>query len=305
MRNNLFTDTTDFCSIDYGDIVCLCEKQFAVKGHEHEGRNGLEDPKLWVKRVVDSETGEKKILKFSFLESFDITIGGAQIKRFRNPDKEGDILNLVKDHPYFMQGTTCRDERGNNIRIIDIIRGPSFFVYIDLLSMDHETYFHTALPRILKKLVRAFEAIRFLHLNGFRHGDIRNDHIMVEKDTGEYRWIGFDYDYETGENPFGLDIFGLGNILTYAIGKGFHTIHAIKKDTFLYGDLIDRLDFDDFSILKKGRLMNLQKLYPYIPTPLNNILMRFSLGSDVYYEYTEELIEDLHQCLVPFQFKEL
>jgi hypothetical protein len=301
MHKRLFTDTTNFVSIDYGDIICLREKQFAVKGHEHEGRNGLEDPKLWVKRAVDSETGEKKILKLSFFESFDITLGGAQIKRFRNPDKEGDILDIVKDHPYFMQGTTCRDERGNNIRIIDIIRGPSFFVYIDTLSMDHETYFHTALPSILKRLVSAFEAIRFLHLNGFRHGDIRNDHIMVEKDTGKFRWIDFDYDYETSENPFGLDIFGLGNILTYAVGMGFHTFHSIRKDAFLYGNLIDRLDSDDFSILKKGRLMNLKKLYPYIPNSINNILMHFSVGSDVYYEHADELIEDLQQCLFSLQ----
>jgi len=299
MRERLFTDTTNFFSIDYGDIILLREKQFAVKGHQHEGRNGLEDPKLWVKRAVDSETGEKKILKLSFFESFDITLGGTQIKRFRDPDKEGDILDLVKDHPYFMQGTSCRDEMGNNIRIIDIIRGPSLFVYIDTLDMDHKTYFNTVFPGILKRLVSAFEAIRFLHLNGFRHGDVRNDHIMVEHDTGNYRWIDFDYDYETGENPFGLDIFGLGNILTYAVGMGFHTMHSIKKDTFFYGDLVENLDSNDFSILKKGRLMNLKKLYPYIPNSLNNILMHFSAGSDVYYEHSDELIEDLHQCLVP------
>ena len=43
--------------------------------------------------------------------------------------------------------------------------------------------------------------------------------------------------------------------------------------------------------------MNLQKLYPHIPTSLNNILMYFSVGSDVYYELAEELIADLTQCL--------
>ena len=95
--------------------------------------------------------------------------------------------------------------------------------------MDHETYFHTALQGILRKLVRAFEAIRFLHVHGFRHGDIRNDHIMVEHGTGNYMWIDFDYDYDTSENPFGLDVFGLGNILTYAVGKGFHNTHEIRK----------------------------------------------------------------------------
>ena len=33
------------------------------------------------------------------------------------------------------------------------------------------------------------------------------------------------YDFETSENPFSLDIFGLGNILIYAIGKGFHNAY--------------------------------------------------------------------------------
>ena len=191
----------------------------------------------------------------------------------------------------------CSDIKGNNIRIIDKIQGKSFFDYIDSLGIEHETYFNTALPGILRKLVTAFEAIRFLHSHGFKHGDLRNDHILIEHDTGNYVWIDFDYDYGISENPFSLDLFGLGNILTYAVGKGFHYSHTIKTNAFYYKDLIDHLEQCDFSILKKGRLMNLQKLYPYIPTSLNDILMHFSIGSDVYYEHADELIEDLNRYL--------
>ena len=97
--------------------------------------------------------------------------------------------------------------------------GPNFFLYIDSFNISYGTYLSNVLPDILKRLVKAFEAIRFLHIHGFKHGDIRNDHIIVERHTGNYVWIDFDYAYEISENPFGLDIFGLGNILINAIGK--------------------------------------------------------------------------------------
>lgn len=297
MEGRLFTDTTEIFSIGYGDIIQIGEKTYTVTGHAHERRFGMEDPKFWVKRVIDSDTGEKKILKLSFLESFETHFGNVRVRCFRDPKKEADILELVKDHPYFMHGETLRDEKGNIIRVLDIVPGPNFFLYIDSLRMAYETYFTKALPDILKKLVKAFEAIRFLHIHGFKHGDIRNDHIIVDRDTGNYVWIDFDYDYEASENPFGLDVFGLGNILINAIGKGFHNFHIILNDTMTYGDLKDRLEPGDFSIIHKRRFINLRKLYPDIPKPLNDILMHFSRGADIYYEFAEEIIEDLNRCL--------
>jgi len=257
----------------------------------------MEDPKFWVKKAIDSDTGEKKILKLSFLESFETHFGNVSVRCFRNPKKEADILELVRDHPYFMHGTALRDEKDNIIRILDIVPGPNFLLYIDSLSMTYKTYFTKALLDILKKLIKAFEAIRFLHIHGFRHGDIRNDHIIIDRDTGNYVWIDFDYDYEASENPFGLDVFGLGNILINAIGKGFHNIQMILNDTMTYGDLKDRLEPGDFSIIHKRRFINLRKLYPDIPKPLNDILMHFSRGAGIYYEFAEEIIEDLNRCL--------
>lgn len=297
MRERIFTDTSDIFSIDYGDIILANGRHYRVTGHERERRFGVEDPKFWVKRVVDTETGEKKIIKLSFFEAFEKTIGGVKIRCFRNPEKEGEILDLVKSHPCFMQGKACRDSKNNNIRVLDPVRGPNFFIYIDSLPGDHETYFHNMFSDILKKIVKSFEAIRFLHVHGYKHGDIRNDHIIVERDTGNYVWIDFDYDFETDENPFSLDIFELGNILLYAIGKGFHNIHMIRNDRSLYGDLMERMEPPDFSILDKWRFLNLRKLYPYIPLTLNNILAHFSRGAEIFYESVEEIIEDLNRYL--------
>jgi hypothetical protein len=163
--------------------------------------------------------------------------------------------------------------------------------------MPHEKYFHEALPAILKKLVGAFAAIGFVHRRGFRHGDIRSDHLMVNRKDGRYIWIDFDYDYDAQENPFGLDIFGLGNILAYAVGKGYHNYYMILNDTYTYGDLKDRLAVEDFSIIHKNRLLNLKKLFPYVPRMLNDIILHFTAGATIYYEFVDELIEDLNGYL--------
>ncbi|SCY50735.1 Protein kinase domain-containing protein [Desulfoluna spongiiphila] len=297
MAGRLVTDTSDFMSIDIGDRVAVGGREYRVTGNAREGRFGVEDPKMWVKWVVDEATGERKVMKLVFFETFVTSLGGVKIRCFRDPVKEGKILELVKDHPYFMQGVEYNDNRDNSVRIIEVVRGKNFYFYIEGLHMPHQTYFEEVLPGILKGLVKAFEALRYLHVNGFRHGDVRNDHIIIDNESGNYTWIDFDYDYQATENPFGLDIFGMGNILLYAIGKGFHTLHMIKYDTRTYGDLFDSLVATDLSILDGNRVMNLRKVYPYIPKSLNNILLHFSRGCEVYYESTDELIEDVTRCL--------
>jgi hypothetical protein len=295
--SRLFTDTTDFTAIEYGDEILVGEDRFKVTGVERERRFGIEDPKYWVKRAMHAGTGERKIIKLSYFESFNAFLGDVKVRCFRDPEKEANILKLVKNHSAFMQGYDCKDSKGNNIRVLDIVRGENFMLYLDSIRLPHEVYFHQKLPEILSRLVKSFEAIRFLHSEGFRHGDIRNDHLIVDRQTGEYVWIDFDYDFESPENPFGLDVFGLGNILCYAVGKGFHDLFMIQNDHYTYGDLADRIVAEDMSILHKSRLFNLRKLYTYVPVMLNNILMYFSMGAPVYYELVDEIIADLNGYL--------
>jgi hypothetical protein len=300
MRSEPVTDTTDFCSIDNGDEILINESRYKITGHAKENRFGLEDPKFWVKRAINVETGERKFIKLAYFESFDMTLGGVPIKCFRDPEKEGAILDLVTDHPYFMQGVSYLDSKGNNVRVIDVVHGKDFMAYIHAFRMKYDVYFRDILPGILQKILKAFEAVRFLHSYGYRHGDIRNDHLLVNSETGNLVWIDFDYDYMVNENPFSLDIFGLGNILAYAIGKGFHERYMIINDKHKYGDFAEKIVEDDFSFLDQTRFVNLRKLYPIIPATLNNILMHFSKGSEVFYETTDEIIEDLNRCLQAF-----
>jgi hypothetical protein len=300
MRSEPVTDTTDFCSIDNGDEILINESRYKITGHAKENRFGLEDPKFWVKRAINVETGERKFIKLAYFESFDMTLGGVPIKCFRDPEKEGAILDLVTDHPYFMQGVSYLDSKGNNVRVIDVVHGKDFMAYIHAFRMQYDVYFRDILPGILQKILKAFEAVRFLHSYGYRHGDIRNDHLLVNSETGNLVWIDFDYDYMVNENPFSLDIFGLGNILAYAIGKGFHERYMLINDKHKYGDFAEKIVEDDFSFLDQTRFVNLRKLYPIIPATLNNILMHFSKGSEVFYETTDEIIEDLNRCLQAF-----
>jgi len=286
-------DTSDFFSIDCGDEIEIGGRLYRITGHEKEQRFGIEDPKFWVKRATDLESGERKLIKLAYFESFDTTLGGVTIRCYRNPEKEGRVLELMRGHPLFMQGEVFWDEKRNNIRVLDIVRGSNLYVKIENLVLDHPTYFETRLPEILRQLIPTFEAIHELHRKGFRHGDIRNDHIIFETSTNNYVWIDFDYDYESPENPFSLDLFGVGNILLYVLGMGFHDRYMIAADDRHYKGLIDRIDSNDFSVLHKSRLVNLKKLYPYIPESLNDILLHFSNGTPVFYESMDELLDDL------------
>lgn len=296
-KGRIFTDTTNFIAIGPGDVILVGNRRYLVKGDEREYRFGLTDPKYWVKKVVDCETQERKILKLAFKETFTRDMAGVQVRCFRDSAKESKILELVAQHPSFMHGRTYLDSRGNPVRVLDIVQGTNFLKYLDKFTMPHEEYFWNILPDILRRLIEAFNAIGFLHRNGFRHGDIRNDHVFVPHKEQNYVWIDFDYDFELPENPFGMDVFALGNLLVYAIGNGFHEYHTIKNAPDKYKDLVERITPLDFSLLHNVRLVNLQKLYPYIPPMLNNILLHFSKGANVFYDTVQEIVEDLNGYL--------
>ncbi len=53
----------------------------------------------------------------------------------------------------------------------------------------------------------------------------------------------------------------------------------------------------DYALLSQNRIVNLRKLFPYIPEKFNNILLHFSLGTEVFYETVDELQQDLCDAL--------
>lgn len=291
----LYTDTTEFMNITCGDVIAVGGKHYLVIRDEAERRFGMEDPKFWVKRCRELETDERKILKLVFHEKFTMVLGGGmEVPCYRSPEKEAEVLDLVKGDDRFMQGFSCQDSAGNLIRVLDIVQGKRLDVVLEDLPEDHETYFHNTFPGVLAEFIESVKAIKLLHDNGFKHGDIRRDHLWRMRDSGRYTWIDFDYTFESYENPFGVDLFGLMNVFLFLVGKGEHTVKYVVECGLRPS--AEGLDCQDFSLMYRTRIANLKKLFPYIPDSVNNILMLYSYGSDTFYDTTDEMLHDLKRC---------
>lgn len=289
----IITDTSDFYRVDFDDVLMLDGRPYLIRHYEREGRFGIaEQPKFWVKRAIDLVDGTKKIVKMVFSETFTVNVGGLVFECVRSARKEARILDLVRGHPCFMQGASTRDSAGNIIRVIDYIPGVTLDTLVSGIREDHEVYFHTIFPSLLDSYIILVQAIGFLHRHGEKHGDIRRDHIIKEKD-GTYRWIDFDFSYRHKENLFGYDLFGLGNILIFLTGCGDVTIHLLNKHN---PSLLDRLSADDMNVIFSNRIANLKKIYPYIPELLNRILLHFSPQAGIFYDDTEQYLTDLQEA---------
>jgi len=292
----IITDTSNFFQVNYGDVVSVGDDLLLVRGVEREGRFGLDDqPKDWVKMAIDLRSGDRKVLKLAFFETYHGNFGSVEYKFFRSPGKEARILDVVRGHPHFMQGYGITDTKGNVLRVLEYVKGVTVHEMIAEIKDDHETYFYKRLPDILASLVKAYEAIEYLHGAKEIHGDIRRDHLIVERDTANYVWIDFDYAYENSATRVGFDLLGLGNILSYVVGKGDVIMGELKKDN---SELFSKLSENDLNIVFRTRLANLKKLYPYIPEKLNRVLLHFSRGANVFYESVTELLNDLKPCVV-------
>ncbi len=287
----IVTDTSDFFKVDYDDVVILETHPYFIRNYEREGRFGIdEEPKFWVRRAIDLTDGSIKIIKMVFHEQFKGRVGDITFDCVRSPRKEALILDMVRGHPNFMQGFSVSDSSGNIIRIIDFIKGKTLADHVLGLGEDHEDYFCNFFPSVLDEYMDLVIAIKFLHERGEKHGDIRRDHIIKEKDTGLCRWIDFDFNYLHAANMFGYDLFGLGNILIYLAGRGDVTFQRLKEDN---SPVVNDLTADDMNIIFNNRLVNLKKVYPYIPEALNISLLHFSLGANVFYDDTSQLLADL------------
>ncbi len=290
----IYRDTSDFTRIDYGDIIDVDNRFFLVVGYTREGRFGIdEQPKQWVPKVYDLVSGERNILKLVFHETFSLQLGQLKVTCYRSPEKEGRVLDLVNGNPMFMQGYSSLDEAGNLVRILDIIRGTRLDTAIGKLKCDHESYMSRHVEEILRRFKKSVEAIMLLHSHGFKHGDIRRDHILIDKEGGHYRWIDFDYDFYLPERPVALDLIGLGNILLYILGRRNFRPVDVLQDPEMGEKVLETLHVNDLSLLAGDRIFNLKKLYSTLPECFNDILLHFSAGTDVMYDSVSEFYADL------------
>jgi serine/threonine protein kinase len=286
----VFEDTSAFMSIDAGNILRIDGNDYLVLGYAREGRFGLdEQPKFWVKTVIDLTTGERKIVKLVFHETFDSRIGSTVFTFVRSPQKESEILRRMGDHPNFMQGKAVRDAAGNLVRIIDFIPGPSLYEYLRRLDMPHEVYYRKIFSQLIRPVIACIDAIAQLHKQGLHHGDIRADHILLKEPMSDHIWIDFDYEVDYPD----YDLLCLGNVLLQVAGKGRHSLYDIAARPSAYPGVIDALTQSDMSMMFRHRVANLHKLFPYLSTALNDILMRFSVGGTDRYGDVNTLLADL------------
>lgn len=289
----VISDTSDYTRILGGDVLELAQRHFFVLGDTTEGRFGIDDqPKMWVKRAVELETGADKIIKLVFYEDFSFQLHGITIRCARSPSKEGRTIELLADNRSFMNGETFRDIRGNLVRIIDFIRGPTLYSAILDLSMPHEQYFHEVFPGVFRSACGAVEALAAMSRLGLAHGDVRNDHIIVERSTGQFRWIDFDLHANFAD----YDLWRLGNILCFIVAKGFLGRRDLAEAPSLAGALA-AVDRGDASVFYPNRIMNLGKVFPYVPARLAKVLYKFCLRADPadFYRNFDELVAELRE----------
>jgi len=276
----------NYAAINPGMVLRLERGDYYILGEAKEGRFGIDDqPKMWVKYAIDLTDGAQKIVKLPFLEQFEINVGPFRLRCNRNPDKESRVLAAVAGDERFMQGITVHDRLGNNIRIIEQIRGRSLYRLIEDLDMPHEAFYLEVLPGLLGQVLNCLDALAGLHARGEQHGDVRNDHLWYDADRKTYRWIDFDYE----ANYLDYDVWSVGNVLNFVIGKGAHTCRDARS-TACVGS-------EDAMVFFTHRLANLKLLHAYISPELNEILMRFSLAATEFYESVADITTDLRAAL--------
>lgn len=85
-RIEVKTDTSDAMGLHRGHVLDLGGRLYAVLGHTYESRFGISDqPKYWVLRTVELESGRDYIVKTVFHEEFVARIGPLRIRCHRSP----------------------------------------------------------------------------------------------------------------------------------------------------------------------------------------------------------------------------
>jgi len=293
-RVRILTDTSDCMRILRGHVVRIGGRDFVIEGNRHETRFGIGDqPKCSVFGALGLETGRDMILKTVFHEEFNVHIGVFRVRCYRSPQKEAHVLDVVLGDGRFMQGYTELDEAGNHVRIIEFIKGPSIFQRIHNSRRSHEAYYHEGLPGVPQHLTACLEAIEYLHDHGTCHGDIRHDHVIIDRETGRYRWIDFDLNQPVSD----FDVWSMGNILNYAVGRAINSFHVVPRSDKFYDAVRRSLHPADGSAFYGYRLINPEKLFPCLSQRLNDILMHFAIRPRGHYGTMDELLSDDREML--------
>jgi hypothetical protein len=82
------------------------------------------------------------------------------------------------------------------------------------------------------------------------------------------------------------------------MGKGRHSLHDTAFRPAEYPEFSDTLMSNGMSLMFPHRVANLGKLLPHISAALNQILIRFSVGSTEPYRDVDTLLADLREVFL-------
>jgi len=91
-----------------------------------------------------------------------------------------------------------------------------------------------------------------------------------------------------------FDVWSVGNVLHFIAARRIVRIREVLERR---PDLVGRISPEDASLFFPYRLMNLGKLYPWLPSPLTGVLRRFTVGECARYKRVDEVVEDLQAAL--------
>ena len=135
----------------------------------------------------------------------------------------------------------------------------------------------------------ALDAMAWLNRQGERHGDIRNDHLIVDPDTGRLGWIDFDLSVAASD----IDVHCAGNVLLFVVAQGIVTFADARR--LLPPAAPDPFEPADAALVFSNRVANLRKLYPYLPEGLNELLMRYSVDAPEPFATMDEVVAALDE----------
>ena len=81
------------------------------------------------------------------------------------------------------------------------------------------------------------------------------------------------------------------------MGKGIRAFYQVLKDERFPEGVRESLRADDGSAFYEYRIMNLKKLYPYIPPKLNDLLLHFTIRPSAYYTDISQFVDEYHEML--------
>jgi len=112
----------------------------------------------------------------------------------------------------------------------------------------------------------------------------------VERDTGRYRWIDFDYDYKEKDDLTSHDVFEMGTLLAFVVGKDYLSYSQLKR---ISPEIASNLKPSDMLAIFPNQVANLKLVYPYIHDQINEIILRFAQGSQHEYSDAHMLAADI------------